>query len=1102
MMVSVFSRVSVVWGTSSVQTTGYIPEQTYSEQNPSGSIFRITQYISREIPTGTTHESETPVGSTPFEISIFGCLLKVPLDMSSRRRFWSLSATGDVHAIETIVAAIPPEQLAALLRPSHSCASSTEERGRSNYLHYLCAGQKPPYRRWLMTKIGRGDVGQTGQRDEERSRILGMIVRICPFVLAMAVEPDEDGRTPLHCCVRSGSVKTLEELSLCICNHVGEERAAVLLATPSFSEGDNRQLTPFEFAVSKRQWRAAKVLFLGGLLSHRTVISLTGELVDHSCRPSSRRRGLPLAAASLGSSSGTVSETGPNVISGFLAGAIGVTINKFWDSWGGHGSDVQAVQWHKRAMKSYLQDQSEELGPHETEKRVIVLENDSQIERHMNIEITRASRYLNLSISEAMLFLQSHGWCISEDNLPFGQAPNEARKERPQLAAAHGERNSAVVDNLVVCIVCFEEFLQKSFDCVAASDMPCFHAHAVCADCWRGVLKAAVEEGRGNGAICPDCHLPLPLHTARELLRPHPFLYGSYRTLVLRHYVEAHPHMQPCPSAKCDRVILSDAGKSFDPRIAGKKKLENSCCVVQNVKCSCGTSFCFNCGTSPPHMPASCDQLARWTEELDRLRALAPSLDYQWLKSNAKKCPGCGIQCQKNGGCLHMTCPRCGAHWCWECLQPWSCHGSETGGFYFCFLDPIQARNEEVEAVEILDGVGSYGSSGEREMSPPAGTDPSHSTYSGNHVVERSGWLRGLISCMSNYASQEITQRSLRMYFSNECDKAGLRSTGEYMHQLMKYILPCSINRIEILDRSFFMRVLGVSITAAAEMTNREWSQSLLAASRSLADVSFSHQPMRAVDRSSANADVEQTRTGSIKLRRIDQWNGICDNGGPQVVSDVKEEGFDSASSFETSEEEIRGAAPCEGGSLGSKDKGTAPALHAYMDILGFAETIIEAHRLLQNSSAVLFRLSGGVRRKYLLELCEAIQQKLERLEFILLALPFRPEVLASIDVPCAAQRNQMTSFFLGSFRWLMRREIEFLTPAEQRSSSDHPELWIAKMSSEALVAQSLYLLSVLMEWHVRLRDEFVSLRRHMKVLEHAGGCGLFESDAVSGSIS
>jgi hypothetical protein len=32
-----------------------------------------------------------------------------------------------------------------------------------------------------------------------------------------------------------------------------------------------------------------------------------------------------------------------------------------------------------------------------------------------------------------------------------------------------------------------------------------------------------------------------------------------------------------------------------------------------------------------------------------------------------KECPGCSVMCYKSGGCNHMTCTLCSAHWCWVC---------------------------------------------------------------------------------------------------------------------------------------------------------------------------------------------------------------------------------------------------------------------------------------------------------------------------------------------------------------------------------------------------------------------------------------------------
>ena len=36
---------------------------------------------------------------------------------------------------------------------------------------------------------------------------------------------------------------------------------------------------------------------------------------------------------------------------------------------------------------------------------------------------------------------------------------------------------------------------------------------------------------------------------------------------------------------------------------------------------------------------------------------------------NVKPCPTCHCPIQKDGGCHHMNCAHCGAHFCWDCLQ-------------------------------------------------------------------------------------------------------------------------------------------------------------------------------------------------------------------------------------------------------------------------------------------------------------------------------------------------------------------------------------------------------------------------------------------------
>jgi ariadne-1 len=41
--------------------------------------------------------------------------------------------------------------------------------------------------------------------------------------------------------------------------------------------------------------------------------------------------------------------------------------------------------------------------------------------------------------------------------------------------------------------------------------------------------------------------------------------------------------------------------------------------------------------------------------------------DGEWLAKNSKECPKCFSSIEKNGGCNHMTCSRCGFYFCWVC---------------------------------------------------------------------------------------------------------------------------------------------------------------------------------------------------------------------------------------------------------------------------------------------------------------------------------------------------------------------------------------------------------------------------------------------------
>uniref|UniRef100_A0A5S6QTM3 RBR-type E3 ubiquitin transferase n=1 Tax=Trichuris muris TaxID=70415 RepID=A0A5S6QTM3_TRIMR len=95
------------------------------------------------------------------------------------------------------------------------------------------------------------------------------------------------------------------------------------------------------------------------------------------------------------------------------------------------------------------------------------------------------------------------------------------------------------------------------------------------------------------------------------------------------------------------------------------------------VKCHCGFSFCFQCG-SDWHAPVMCSMLQRWVR-----KCTEDSETSNWIAANTKECPNCHVVIHKDGGCNHMTCRNasCKTEFCWVCLGPWEPHGSS---WYSC----------------------------------------------------------------------------------------------------------------------------------------------------------------------------------------------------------------------------------------------------------------------------------------------------------------------------------------------------------------------------------------------------------------------------------
>jgi RNA recognition motif-containing protein len=190
------------------------------------------------------------------------------------------------------------------------------------------------------------------------------------------------------------------------------------------------------------------------------------------------------------------------------------------------------------------------------------------------------------------------------------------------------------------CPVCYDNIDQPyRLDC----------GHAYCYTCLNHFLLTASDTKQFPLSCMGDeatCGLLIPFPVIRRFLLP-----AQVKRLLevsfLDHVGRNPGKFKYCATPGCPEMysLESDSGDGI-------------------FRCpSCFVSVCVSCGED--HDGFSCEEWKIHQDPEAQERLLEG-----WAEGSkdVKKCPTCKILIEKNGGCNHMTCPKCNAHICWRCM--------------------------------------------------------------------------------------------------------------------------------------------------------------------------------------------------------------------------------------------------------------------------------------------------------------------------------------------------------------------------------------------------------------------------------------------------
>ncbi len=168
--------------------------------------------------------------------------------------------------------------------------------------------------------------------------------------------------------------------------------------------------------------------------------------------------------------------------------------------------------------------------------------------------------------------------------------------------------------------------------------MPCC-GFELCRDCAKQSVQSIMATCNADNRIrCLHCGSNiLNCRDGKHMLQA---LVGAIAMLAWRAQLALNsvPNCWQCSA--CNRIQLVTSKSPAPP----------------SVICACGHVTCLEHGDAHPGMPCPLPSLQHIESEAKISRI-------------SKRCPGCKVATERNGGCSHMSCSKCGCDWCWICAK-------------------------------------------------------------------------------------------------------------------------------------------------------------------------------------------------------------------------------------------------------------------------------------------------------------------------------------------------------------------------------------------------------------------------------------------------